>query len=280
MLLVVSSFQASNNFEKIQNKNEEFEKGLVNMYMSFINDEEFSQMAQAATSPALNKFRQFMEFSKQENKAIVQAFYEIDLNSSFTDEVLFSFERLIEKKKKFKELFIALIESKETVLKRESEIIRWVLFSPDIDMDSRKSFGYWYYMASPEESIFVRKESFNVRERIVWEYINFFDFLSKIYGTYERTQNHEMMFGTAKDAAIWNSHMDAFQKLYTCENLLKSEEDFHLLIQRQRMLNYPEWIVSGQRNLEKILGFKRPLNPHFSRLKTVGNSFSKTSAKT
>jgi hypothetical protein len=182
-----------------------------------------SSLGHASLSPVLRKSRQSAECSKQEAIAIDEAFKEIDLNSIFTDEVMFDLEKIAEKKQKLEELSITLDKSERRMEDVQSEMIRW-LVSTEMD-ESHETFAEYYYKATREDE-FMIMQLYNIKRKIVHEYIHFLDFLSQIYGNYEREGDYGFVCNDLNDVITWNAHMDVIK------SLLKEEEDFVASIQQ------------------------------------------------
>lgn len=221
-----------------QNLEEKIGKEMANIgkdFVDFLDGKQSVSPNQPSTYSAdeyghfaiyLNKLKQSMELSKQEIKAVDRAFNEVELDKAFTDEVLFNFFNIIDKKKKLERLLVFLDESEKRTEGNYSEFATWMLSSPDVDEISCKNFADAYYKA-PEEKKFFRQEPYRIKKNIVQEYITFLDFLSKAYGSYGRGEDAQILFTNDKDLQAWRSHGETIEKLF------KEEENFALLFQQR-----------------------------------------------
>lgn len=237
MLLVGTIYQGFNDFAQTQNQNGKFEKEIVSIIKEFMSREETFTTNKSSTYSAeeygqlaipLNKLRQVMEFCKQESIAVEQAFNAVDLDSIFTDDVLFNFFKIIDKKKKLEQLSIFLDESEKKTEEIHSEYIEWMLFSSDLNEAFRKSFADSHYRTA-EEKEFLRREPYKIKKNIVGEFIKLLDFFSVIYGSYERGKNQEIICTYSNDLSILQSHAEKIHNLY------KEEENFALLFQQRAL---------------------------------------------
>ena len=143
-----------------------------------------------------------MGLCKQENIAVAQALNAIDLDTIFTDGVLFNFFEIIGKKKELEQLSIFLSERKKRLEDIQSEFTTWMLFSPDLDEASRKSFADSHYK-NAEENVFFRNEPYRIKQNIIVEFIKLLDFFSEIYGSYEIGKDQEIIFTYPNDLSIF-----------------------------------------------------------------------------
>lgn len=231
MLLIATSFSTFHCFTQAQNFEKKFCKELENIMNHsgdvLDNAESFSQNESLMYSANeygyfatyLNKIKKMYQLFNQEHRAVVQAFNEVELNKTFTEEILFNYFNLIEKKKKIEQLLLFLDESSRRVEDIYSEYVTWVLSSPEVDEGSRQNFAKAISTASEEKKL-LRQEPYRIKKDITQEYINFLGFFSKIYGTYAIDANGQILFASNKDFLVWKSH---FEKL---ENLFAEEENF------------------------------------------------------
>ena len=231
MLLVATGFSAFNCFTQAQNFEKKFciELGNIMNHSGVVLDdagsssENESQMYSTNEygyfAAYLNKIKKMYQLFNQEHMAVLQAFNQVELDKAFTEEVLFNFFNIIEKKKNLEQLLCFLDESAKRVEDIYSEYVTWVLSSPEVDEGSRQNFAK-AISTSHEEKKFLRQEPYRIRKDIALEYIKYFDFFSKIFGTYGVGAEGQILFASEHDFLVWKSH---FEKL---ENLFKEEENF------------------------------------------------------
>jgi hypothetical protein len=275
-LLLTTTPLASNQAEKPQRSIEKLTNELANItksFTNFLNEGETSQTSQTPTiysaeeygsfAVILNKFNELMESSKQETRTCAQAIKEI--GSIYTDEVIFDFLKISEKKKKLEKLSVFIDESEKRAEKVQSDYMTWISTSSDIDDISRKFLLETHYK-NAEKNEFFRKETYKVKKNIVQELIKLLDFLSKIYGTYEKGENLYILCANNRDLSILNAHLQAVK------DSVKEEEKITLqykqfLMELTKPLTTPpdpnpEKIQQQTANIEKELDniFKRYLD--------------------
>ena len=238
ILLVTTGSLAFHHFAQSQNLEEKFGQEMANLIKEqadFLGKMEASSQIQSRTYSAdeyglfavyLNRFKKLMDLYKQENMALVQAFNEVELDKVFTEEVLFNFFNIVEKKKKLEKLSLFVDESAQRTEDIYSEYVTWVLSSPELDEMSRKNLTK-AISTSPEQKKFFRQEPYRFKKNIVQEHIIFLDFLSKAYGNYGIGEDGRILFNNDKDLQTWNSHYE------TIENLFREEGNFFLFSQEK-----------------------------------------------
>lgn len=231
VLLVATCSLASHHFKKSQNFEKKFGQEMMNILKEqsdFIDKMDVSSQIQSRTYSAddygpfalyLNRFKKSMDFYKQESLALLQASNEVELNKIFTEEVLFNFDNIIEKKKQLEKLLVILDESAHRTENIYSDYVTWVLYSPDLDEMSRKNLAQ-AISTSPDEKRFLRQEPYRIKKNIIQEYINFLDFMSKAYGSYEIAENGGISFIDDEDVQTWNFHCETLNNLFIEENKL------------------------------------------------------------
>lgn len=236
VLLATTCSLAFHQFAQSQNLEEKFAQEMANLIKEqadFLGKMETSSPIQSRTYSAdeyglfavyLNKFKKFMDVCNQENMALVQALNAVELDKVFTEEVLFNFFNIVEKKKKLEKLSLFVDESAQRTENIYSEYVTWALSSPELDEMSRKNFAQ-AITRSPEQKKFFRQEPYRIKKNIIQEYIVFLDFLSKAYGSYWMGEEGQILFNNDKDLQACNSHCE------TLENLFKEEDNFFLFYQ-------------------------------------------------
>lgn len=255
VLLVTTGSQASDQVAQPQNPFDKFQQEATNIFKdftSFINGEESSPTSQTSIysdeeygplAVFLNKFKQMMEFSKQETRAAAQALKEI--GNVFTDDVFFDFSKLIDKKKKLERLSIFLDESEKRTENVLSEYKAGLLSSPDLDEVSRQYLLECHYK-NAEKNKFIRKENYKIKKNIANEFIKMLGFLSKIYGTYEKRENGQIICANDNDASILNAHVTAI------ENFIKEETSLTLLNRQHLMEISKPLFTTTYQDSEKV----------------------------
>lgn len=237
LLLVTTSALDSNQVTQPQSPAETFATEAANIvkdFTSFINDDESSPTSQVlytaekygSFAAALNKFKQMMESSKQEAKATAQAIKEV--GNVFTDDVFFDFLQIVDKKKKLEKLSVFIDESEKRAEKAQSDYKTWISTSTDIDEISRKFLLETHYK-NAEKNEFFRKETHKAKKKLTQELIKLLDFLSRIYGTYEKGENPRIVCTNDQDVSILNAHFGTIAKLVKEEEKLSLQYKQYLM---------------------------------------------------
>lgn len=238
--LMATGSLVSNEVVRPQTMFEKYEKEMINLIGEFNhspNNGKSSPLSQTSTysdvnygplAAPLNKLRQLLESSKQETMAGIQAFKEVNLNSVFTDDVFFDLLKIVDKKKKLERLSTFLDESEKRAEKAYLDYKTWLTSSLDLDEALRKPIleGSRQYS---EKGTFFRKESFKVKKNLVREFIKLFDFLSKIYGTYQKGEDPLILCYNDQDSLTLNSYFS------TISNLFKEEQNLALQWQQNSL---------------------------------------------
>jgi hypothetical protein len=199
---------------------------IVKDYTSFLNGQESPPTKQissytveeyGAFAAPLHKLKQVMDSSKQETKASDQAIKEV--GDIFNDGVFFDFLKIIDKRKKLEKLSVFIEESEKRAAKTQSDYKEWLVSSPDIDGISRKYLLETHYK-NAEKNEFFRKETYKVKKKLTQELISLLDFLSKIYGTYEKGDNSQIICPDDHNVSILNAHFEAVAKFVKEEEKL------------------------------------------------------------
>jgi hypothetical protein len=135
--------------------------------------------------------------------------------------------KLIDKKKKLEKLSAFIEESEKRATQTQSDYKRWLSSSLDIDDISRKYLFETHYK-NAEKNEFFRKETYKSKKKLTQELIKLLDFLSKIYGTYEKGDNPQIVCDDDRNVEILNAHFEAIAKFV--------EEEEKLSLQYKRYL--------------------------------------------
>ncbi len=229
VLLISTGAFASNQVGQSQSHAEKFADETANIvkdYTRFLNGQESPPTKQipsytveeyGAFAAPLNKFKQIMDSSKQEVKASDQAIKEV--GDIFNDGVFFDFLKLIDKKKKLEKLSAFIEESEKRAAQTQSDYKTWLSSSSDVDDISRKYLLETHYK-NAERNEFFRKETYKVKKNLAQELISLLDFLSKIYGTYEKGDNSQIICPDDHNVSILNAHFEAVAKFVKEEEKL------------------------------------------------------------
>ncbi len=242
ILLATTGSLAFNHFSQSNGMEEKFAKETAHImtdYAAFLADTESSPQKPSQLYSAdeyghfavhLNKFKKRIEGFKQENRAIAHAFNKLELDKIFTDEVLFNFLNIIEKKKELEKLSPFLDETAKRIEDIHSECLTWAASSPEIKGDFLKGFAKGLFKSS-EENKFLRQESYRIKKSIVQEYIKLLDFLSKAYGSYGRGTDGQIVLANDSDLQTFRSHCEILEKLFKEEetSLLALQEGSRLM---------------------------------------------------
>jgi hypothetical protein len=174
----------------------------------------------------LDKFKTWVERFKQENRVVIHAFNEVELDKIFTDEIFFDFFNIIEKKKKLEKLSLFLDESAKRTEDIHSECVAWVQHLEGNEGSFLKGFVEGFSKSS-EEKKFFREESYRIQKNIVQEYIKLLNSLFKAYGSYERKADGTIMFANENDLQTFRAHCEVLEKLF------KEEETSALTLQEE-----------------------------------------------
>lgn len=231
-LLMATSPLISKEAVKSPNMLEKYEKERVKLIEEFAHyptspasaysDKEYGPLA-----APLNKLCQLLESSKQETIAGVQAFKEVDLEN-IADDVFFDLLKIVDKKKKLERLSTFLDESEKRAEKAYSDYNTWLTSSPELDELLRQ---YILEGSSPyrEKGAAFRKESFRIKKNLVREFAKLFDFLSKIYGTYQKGKDPLILCSNDQDSLTLNSYF------LTISSLFKEEQNLALQWQQNSL---------------------------------------------
>ena len=189
---------------------------------SAYSDKEYGPLA-----APLNKLCQLLESSKQETIAGVQAFKEVNLEN-IADDVFFDLLKIVDKKKKLERLSTFLDESEKRAERAYSDYNTWLTSSPELDELLRQYIleGSYTYR---EKGVAFRKESFRIKKNLVREFAKLFDFLSKIYGTYQKGKDPLILCSNDQDSHTLNSYF------LNISNLFKEEQNLALQWQQNSL---------------------------------------------
>lgn len=153
---------------------------------------------------SLTKFKQMMDSSKQAIQAVNQTIQEVGY--LLGEEVLLDLMKIFEKKKKLEKLSIILDESEKKEEWALSYYKTWLSESSDIDERSRKFLLKTHYEQVEKYNSFRTKE-YLIRKKFIKESLQLLNFLSGIYGTYEKGKDLQVLFANEEDAHTFNGHM-------------------------------------------------------------------------
>lgn len=228
ILFVTTGALASNQAAHSESLTEKFADEtahIVKDYISFLNGQEspltkqissYTTEEYGAFAAPLNKLKQIMDSFKQETKTSDQAIREV--GDIFNDGVFFDFLKLIDKKKKLEKLSAFIEESEKRAAQTQSDYKTWLSSSPDIDDISRKYLLETHYKNAKRNEFF-RKETYKVKKNLTQELISLLDFLSKIYGTYEKGES-QIICADDRNVSILNAHFETVAKLVKEEEKL------------------------------------------------------------
>lgn len=226
VFLISTGAFASNQVTQSQSHAEKFTDETANIVKDYLNGQELPLTKQISSYTAeeygafaapLNKLKQIMDSSKQETKASDQAIKEV--GDIFNDGVFFDFLKLIDKKKKLEKLSAFIEESEKRAAQTQSDYKTWLSSSPDVDDTSRKYLLETHYK-NAEKNEFFRKETYKIKKKLTQELISLLDFLSKIYGTYEKGDNSQIICPDDHNVSILNAHFEAVAKFVKEEEKL------------------------------------------------------------
>jgi len=286
VLLVTTGYLYSNEVADPLTQIENFQKEMTNLfkdYKSVVYGETlpsissrtstYSTEEYGLTAPFLNKLKQLLEFSKQEATAAAQAFKDVGLDNLSLTDVCFDLLKIVDTKKKLERYSTFLDEMAKREDNARSEFKEWLLTSPDLDELVRKPLLDGHYEYS-EKTKSINEELYKIKNNIICEYIKLLDFLSKIYGTYKKGKNPQILFSNERDLSIYNSYAVALTSLSEKEkkqtllfqqnfqqNFIDMENDFvtysELFSQETKGKEYKEYI-QGQslvKRIDKFLEF-------------------------
>jgi hypothetical protein len=245
--LMATGSLVSKEAEKPQTIHEKYQQEMMKLmgkFAYFPNSEETSSVRQTPTylefefgplAAPLNKLRQLLESSRQETIAGIKAFKEVNINNIFADDIFFDLSKMIDKKKKLERLSVFLDESEKKTEKAYSDYQKWITSSPELEEVLRKPILEGSRQHGAKGAAF-RNESFKIRKNLVRECIKVFDLLTKIYGTYQKGENSQILCSSNQDALTLNS------SLVTISNLFQEEQSLALQWQ-QNMLQMEEAFI-------------------------------------
>ncbi|MGH2613025.1 MAG: hypothetical protein ACRDFB_08275, partial [Rhabdochlamydiaceae bacterium] len=230
--LMAASPLVSKEAIKPQNMLEKYEKERVKLIEEFAHSpispaSTYSDKEYGPLAAPLNKLRQLLESSKQETIAGVQAFKEVDLEN-IPDDVFFDLIKIVDKKKKLERLSTFLDESEKRAEKAYSDYKTWLTSSPELDEFLRQHILEGSHQYGEKGAAF-RKEFFKIKKNVVCEFIKMFDFLSKIYGTYQKGKDPLILCSNDQDSLTLNSYFS------TISNLFKEEQNLALQWQKNSL---------------------------------------------
>jgi hypothetical protein len=167
----------------------------------------------------LNKIKQLIDYSEQETLAMVREFEEADIEGIMTLDVLLDLEKINEKKSKLDKLLVFLDQSDKTTARVSAEAVRWFSSSPDVSKGFQKGFAQGYLESSKDNEAF-RKGSYDIKKKVVREHIDFLNFLSGIYGTYELVDGKVLTFSSQDDITAYDAHLERLI------NVMQEEDEF------------------------------------------------------
>lgn len=250
--LIVTSPLISKEAVKPRNMLEKYEKERVKLFEKFnhspsstsqvstYSDKEYGPLA-----APLNKLRQLLESSKQETVVGIQAFDEVNIDGFFTDDVFFDLLKIADKKKKLERLSTFLDESEKRAEKAYSDYRTWLTSSQELDEFLRKHILEGSQQYSEKGAAF-RKESFKIKKDLVREFTKLFDFLSKIYGTYQKGKDPLILCSNDQDSLTLNEYFLTISNLFNEEHNLalqwqqNSLEMEKVFIETARMESIPD----------------------------------------
>ncbi len=222
-LLMATSPLTSKEAITPQNLVEKYEKEKMKLIEEFAHSPispklTYSTKEHGPLAAPLNKLRQLLESSKQETIAGVQAFNEVDLEH-IADDVFFDLSKIVDKKKKLERLSVFLSESEKRAERAYSDYNTWLASSSELDEFLRQYIleGSLPYR---EKGAAFRKESFRIKKNLVGEFAKLFDFLSEIYGTYQRGKDPLILCSNDQDSLTLNSYFSAISNLFQEEQNL------------------------------------------------------------
>ena len=230
--LMATSPLISKEAVKSQNMLEKYEKERMKLIEEFAHSpispaSAYSDKEYGPLAAPLNKLCQLLESSKQETIAGVQAFKEVDLEN-IADDVFFDLLKIVDKKKKLECLFTFLNESEKRAEKAYSDYNAWLTSSPELDELLRQYILEGSYPYREKGAAF-RKESFRIKKNLVREFAKLFDFLSKIYGTYQKGKDPLILCSNDQDSLTLNSYF------LNISNLFKEEQNLALQWQQNSL---------------------------------------------
>lgn len=238
VILVSTGFLTFNHFSQSQNFQDKFDKEISNIINDQINSfgnkgllsqrhpQTYSEDEYGSFAIYLNKCKKVLSYSEEEQRAILQAFNEVEFNEFFTKKVLLNFRNIVAKKKQLERLLLFLNESANRTERVYSEWITWILTSPEINELTRKDLKK-ITSGSAEEKKFFRQEPYRINKSIVQQFIMALDFLLKTYGSYTMEEGGQVVFFNEENQLAWAFYGEII------ENLLKEQEDFDLLRQKK-----------------------------------------------
>lgn len=231
-LLMATSPLISKEAVKSPNMLEKYEKERMKLIEEFAHHptsaaSAYSDKEYGPLAAPLNKLCQLLESSKQETIAGVQAFKEVDLEN-IADDVFFDLLKIVDKKKKLERLSTFLDESEKRAEKAYSDYNTWLTSSPELDELLRRYILEGSYTYREKGAAF-RKESFRIKKNLVREFAKLFDFLSKIYGTYQKGKDPLILCSNDQDSLTLNSYF------LNISNLFKEEQNLALQWQQNSL---------------------------------------------
>jgi len=160
-----------------------------------------------------NKQQEFVDFYENEFKAINKSWDEMEIDKLFTDEVLFNFFNIVDRRKKLERLLILLDESEKRSADAYSEFEKWVKSPANVNNIFRKSYFEPSCKLEEKES-FLLFEPYRIYKNLVQTYIKLLSFLSTVYGTYELGVDNIITFNFDEDSEVYNSHCNILANLY------------------------------------------------------------------
>lgn len=269
--LIVASPLISKEAVKPQNMLENYEKERVKLFEKFNHSSAstsqvaaYSEKDYGPLAAPLNKLRQLLESSKQETVAGIQAFDEVNIDGFFTDDVFFDLLKIADKKKKLEQLSTFLDESEKRAEKAYSDYRTWLTSSPELDEFLRKHILEGSQQYSEKGAAF-RKESFKIKKGLVREFTKLFDFLSKIYGTYQKGKDPLILCSNDQDSLTLNEYF------LTISNLFNEEQN--LALQWQQNSSEMEKVFIETARMESIPDAMSEEHPQAQALSKCFNTF-------
>lgn len=215
VLFTGTCFTGYNSFNQTKRFENKFFNELRNIALqnesSVYSTNEYGSLA-----PLLNKFKQLAKVSRREDIAITQAI-ENALENAFTPDTFFNLMKIIEKKKKLEQLLVFIDKSEKKIKDVYSDCEMWA--NTDLTHKPYQALAKAIFSDKNEDKL-LRQEARRVKKEIVQECITAFDFLSRVYGTYEVNTDGQLMFAYEDDLVTMNTHSERLAHLFKKEQQL------------------------------------------------------------
>ena len=142
--------------------------------------------------------------------------------------MFFDLLKIVDKKKKLECLSTFLDESEKRAEKAYVDYNTWLTSSLELDELLRQYILEGSYPYREKGAAF-RKESFRIKKNLVREFAKLFDFLSKIYGTYQKGKDPLILCSNDQDSLTLNSYF------LNISNLFKEEQNLALQWQQNSL---------------------------------------------